>query len=612
MGLFELLKNGTDNRRPLAFDPAEAACLGEGGERLVKAYLHEANARGHWWDIKPQDVPTGRVILEADPAVQISVLFSLFSNDHTTLSSDWLLRPLVSLLSRRRLPYTEADLLRLTKVASSRSELTIKQAAARTLEGYVAKNGLSTPLRQAVETLQASIHPKNRHYHKLVVRVDALLGAEQVTVLKSGEPWGNTVLADLAAMPPQEQVAWNGLFAHALGSEATRPSKRWLTVATPLVEAVGRESFRNQAADWFGLFVASAPTVTGQAQTYEQYEENRKAAGIGNHNHAVLKGLVWCCQCLEGETVPRALGDLAQAALGKIPGVGPRSAKVGNACIVTLGAMDGKAAVAQLSRLKARVKYQAAIGLIETALAAAAARANLPLEDLEELAVPAFGLDAEGRLREEFGGAIAELAVAGTSRAELIWTDRNGRLGRSVPVEVKQEHAEALKTLKRSVEEINKALPAQRDRIERLMMSGRSWSAADWRERYLEHPLLSGLCRRLIWHFEGGGRTGLGIWRDGRLVDQTDGELGWVDAETRVRLWHPLGFPPQTVLAWRRRLEEGGIVQPFKQAHREVYLLTDAERDHPHLLQPLRRPHPPAAPVQRPVPAARLAQPPPG
>jgi hypothetical protein len=32
------------------------------------------------------------------------------------------------------------------------------------------------------------------------------------------------------------------------------------------------------------------------------------------------------------------------------------------------------------------------------------------------------------------------------------------------------------------------------------------------------------------------------------------------------------------VLAWRRRLVALGMTQPFKQAHREIYVLTDAER----------------------------------
>ena len=37
------------------------------------------------------------------------------------------------------------------------------------------------------------------------------------------------------------------------------------------------------------------------------------------------------------------------------------------------------------------------------------------------------------------------------------------------------------------------------------------------------------------------------------------------------------------VLAWRQRLAHLGITQPFKQAHREIYVLTDAEREtHTH------------------------------
>jgi hypothetical protein len=46
-----------------------------------------------------------------------------------------------------------------------------------------------------------------------------------------------------------------------------------------------------------------------------------------------------------------------------------------------------------------------------------------------------------------------------------------------------------------------------------------------------------------------------------------------------VRLWHPIRAQDQEELSWRCWLEDRGIRQPFKQAHREVYLLTDAERE---------------------------------
>src|SRR5262249_15893708 len=43
-------------------------------------------------------------------------------------------------------------------------------------------------------------------------------------------------------------------------------------------------------------------------------------------------------------------------------------------------------------------------------------------------------------------------------------------------------------------------------------------------------------------------------------------------------LWHPIQSPADIVLGWRQWLERHEVCQPFKQAHREIYVLTDAER----------------------------------
>ncbi len=91
------------------------------------------------------------------------------------------------------------------------------------------------------------------------------------------------------------------------------------------------------------------------------------------------------------------------------------------------------------------------------------------------------------------------------------------------------------------------------------------------RERYLTHPLLGNLARRLIWTAAEGERAE--TFLPGEALPG-----GLSDAAT-VRLWHPLGATVETVLAWRQELEARGVVQPFKQAHREVYLITDAERN---------------------------------
>ncbi len=101
-----------------------------------------------------------------------------------------------------------------------------------------------------------------------------------------------------------------------------------------------------------------------------------------------------------------------------------------------------------------------------------------------------------------------------------------------------------------------------------------------WRERYLDHPLVGTLARRLIWSFRRGRNRASAIWSDDGFVDARNKAIDWPDDNTKVRLWHPLEEKKTArITAWRDWLVEHEVRQPFKQAHREVYLLTDAERN---------------------------------
>jgi hypothetical protein len=120
---------------------------------------------------------------------------------------------------------------------------------------------------------------------------------------------------------------------------------------------------------------------------------------------------------------------------------------------------------------------------------------------------------------------------------------------------------------------MEKMLVAHRARIERLLFTQRSLTAETLTTCYLNHPLLADMARRLIWQFD----SQIGIWHQGRVIDDTERPID-LGVQKTVRLWHPISSPIETILHWRCWLEDRGIRQPFKQAHREVYLLTDAER----------------------------------
>ena len=117
-------------------------------------------------------------------------------------------------------------------------------------------------------------------------------------------------------------------------------------------------------------------------------------------------------------------------------------------------------------------------------------------------------------------------------------------------------------------------LSAQRDRIDSLFLARKTWHPREWREHYVRHPLVGTIARRLIWCVDDTPVTVLDHAASdlhGNRIDVPDGAA--------ITLWHPVGRSIDEVTGWRRRIETLEIVQPFKQAHREVYLLTGAERD---------------------------------
>jgi hypothetical protein len=237
--------------------------------------------------------------------------------------------------------------------------------------------------------------------------------------------------------------------------------------------------------------------------------------------------------------------------------------------------MPGTAPIGQLAVLKVRVKFGTAQKEVEKAFHVAAAREGLPRDEVEELAVPSYGLEEVGQLQAAFGEYHAELTINGSS-ASLHWLKGDKPI-KSVPATVKTDHAQDYRDLQAALKDINTMLPAQRERIDSLFLARKSWPLDAWRERYLGHPLVGTIARRLIWSFTAKGKTVDGLWHAGELLGRNGKPLSLKDGTT-VALWHPIARPTEEVLAWREWLERREVVQPFKQAHREIYVLTDAER----------------------------------
>lgn len=405
-------------------------------------------------------------------------------------------------------------------------------------------------------------------------RINKLIGSDLFLALVPGEAWSDAVNTHLAKCLGSVREKWMKLLQLAATATASRPSSKWLKSAKDAIADIGTQEFAAALHRWLPLVsVPRTVRILGGKWTGRPTNDI-----IHTDNATCLRGLLWMSPRVMTPDLIRVTGALTASCFRKVPGVGPRAPKVGNAGIYALSQINDPLAVGQLALLKVKVKSGSAQKEIEKAFNAAAERSGLPREELEELSVPTYGLTDVGICEEEMAGFKARLIVAGTTRTELEWVKPDGKVQRAVPAPVKATCKEDLKDLQSAAKDIEQMLPAQRERIDSLFLQQKTWPAATWRERYLNHPLVGTLARRILWDFKNGEKTITGIWFKEQLVDFDLKPIELSNENTAIQLWHPIGRATEEVKAWRDWLDEQQIQQPFKQAYREVYLLTDAER----------------------------------
>ncbi|MBL6278994.1 DUF4132 domain-containing protein [Micromonospora fiedleri] len=478
-----------------------------------------------------------RLLSRADVARLVQAMAALVRHDPVRT---WLVRDLIGQLSRRLPTDLAPEQLQDLAAYAVQEPYSLSPTALET----VARSLLATgPLSGELMAVLVDRSDESQRLRQLIAE---LAGPQ----LDPADPWAEQILAELPTLDP----VWQRLVAHASTATTPRPAASWSTEASRLLTAVDPAEARQVLDRWLA---AAARTP------------QRPPAPI---NADLLRGLLWLVE----RTGPapeqvRLIGGLVEAMLRRLPGIGPACPKVANAAVGVLGRLDGEAALAQLARLSTRVTYKGTRKEIDKALDARAAAMGIGRDEIEELAVPDYGLTGVGRHEVTFGGCRAELLITG-SNATLAWFNESGRQVKSPPASVRRDHPAQLAELKGLAKEVSGMLAAQTARLDGLFLAQRSWTFGGWRQRYLDHPLVGVLARRLLWLVDG---VPCG-WADGALRTVDDTPVSAAD-DAQVRIWHPIGRPVPEVVGWREWLERHRVVQPFKQAHREVYLLTPAE-----------------------------------
>lgn len=561
--------------------------------------------------ISLKDYESGRNIQTADHATQKAAvalaLKHLGNQNFIDLTTDQVCVVVLSSLLRRKLPYTDVEivglLIPLANVSFIITGLPIAPILAN-VERHVAEHGLCNSIRQqlqrmATEYNSGSVYSDAR---KAGQRIEALLAmpacdakafesleskckvdpndadspiASVALDFNTGEAWTNALLIELGKMPDESRNRWHEFLRHCSTAKGSKPTKKFIKQSRECLDGIGTSEFVRVSVS-----ILAAIGQPGECQRFDygyriEYSEETE---IHDTHIDCLRGLVWTTSLVNDELLISGVGDAAEKCFQKIREVGPRSPKIGNACLIALSTLASDCAIAQLGRLQSRAKHISTRKQIAKAFQTAASNAGMVEEDLVEISVPRYGLTRVGQLHEKMAGFTAEATINAHQKHQLNWRRPDGSIQKTVPKAVKETCSDQLKQLKKRLKDIDILMPSLRYRIEHLNLTERSWNLSNFRKRFLDHPLVGVVACRLIWNVEQDASITTVMWHEGQWVTSA-GDSFLPDPECHISLWHPMHCSANEVLQWRQWLDAHQVSQPFKQAHREVYVVTDAERE---------------------------------
>ncbi|MET9657317.1 DUF4132 domain-containing protein [Streptomyces sp. NPDC006510] len=244
-----------------------------------------------------------------------------------------------------------------------------------------------------------------------------------------------------------------------------------------------------------------------------------------------------------------------------------------------LASVGSDVALLHLHGISQRVKFKALKLRAQEKISEVAAGLGLTGEQLSDRLVPDFGLDADGSTVVDYGTRSFTVGFDEQLRPYVL--DGDGKRRKDLPkpgarddAELAPEERKRFMALKKDVRTV---ASDQVRRLEAAMVTGRSWTAQEFLELFVGHPLLWHLVRRLVWLSEtdGAARTAFRVAEDRTFADAEDDVFALQDDAT-VRLAHPLDLGDE-LTAWSEVFADYEILQPFPQLGRTVLTLSEEE-----------------------------------
>ncbi len=238
--------------------------------------------------------------------------------------------------------------------------------------------------------------------------------------------------------------------------------------------------------------------------------------------------------------------------------------------------------IPRLTNLKAKAKNKNILKRIDKAITVIAKKSGKTKVEIEETVIPDFGINSESKYIFTVDGIDCVFEIHNSQEQETYYQLNEGKRQKTLPKRLKDDFPNEIKEFKKNIKQIKTSISSHKKRLEDFYLTNRVIPYSSFRENYLENNLVRVLAKDLIWNLKSDNlNTNLILSKNGFV----DGEGNSYSDElkdtelknTEVSLWHPIGFESAYILRWRDYILSQQIFQPFKQAFREIYIITDAE-----------------------------------
>jgi hypothetical protein len=497
---------------------------------------------------------------------------------------------------RRNIPLHRTDLADLLQVVGgtrdAKQQGALLGSVLSTLKRVLGASPLTSDERRAVRGIAANLAqsklPKST-IAKLRADIDVVCEASSVARLHPDDGWADQLRAWAAGLDDEAGMKWDAFLqtlaavhpeppatdwtvhAHETGVDplldperaleaftrlrlARVPAAEWRQRMRALIDELSRDAVLAHVRSWLSKVPGSKPGMLARASL----------------NRELLRGSLWLCPEL-------ADAELAQSLQRVGTYLYENNSPLGETCVAVLFHHPERMGANALAVLQGRVRAISHREYIDATLDQLADRLGVHRDDLVDGGLPNFGFVRIGELEQSFDTARAIVRITGARSVDVVWTKADGQPLKSIPAKVRREFGTDIDQLKTLAQSVRDALSGLSEGLEKAPLELRQWAVSSWREQMIDHPVAGGIGRRLIWRFGHDDSSTAAIWHQSAWRT-ADSRLITPPASADIGLWHPLFAAAANVLAWRDYLEAERITQPFKQAHREIYLLTDAER----------------------------------